>query len=365
MKFSVNREVLLKPLQAVIGVVERRQTMPILSNVLIIAREGQLAVTATDLEVELVAQAEIDVETGGEITVSGRKLLDICKALPEGSDIHISLSGEKLSVRAGRSKFNLATLPAAEFPVIEDIKAGQTIAVAQEALGRLIEKTHFSMAQQDVRYYLNGMLLETSGKYLRAVATDGHRLALCQVELDGADLEEQQVIVPRKGVLELQRLMSGDGDLNIELGSNHIRIQLEGIRFTSKLIDGRFPEYERVIPKESSNELKANRSEFRGALQRTAILSNEKYRGIRLVIRDSGVILQAHNPEQEEAEEELEVEYSGEDIEIGFNVNYLLDALGAVEGDDVTLSVQDSNSSCLIRQPGNEDSTFVVMPMRL
>ncbi|NQV85540.1 MAG: DNA polymerase III subunit beta, partial [Woeseiaceae bacterium] len=281
------------------------------------------------------------------------------------SNIVVSLSGKKLTVRSGRSKFNLVTLPAAEFPVIEDIKAGQTITVSQASLGRLIEKTHFSMAQQDVRYYLNGMLLEANGKHLRAVATDGHRLALCQAVLSGGDFEQQQVIVPRKGVLELQRLLSGEGDLNIELGSNHIRIQLDGIRFTSKLIDGRFPEYERVIPKESANELKADRGEFKSALQRTAILSNEKYRGIRLVIRDSGVVLQAHNPEQEEAEEELSVEYSGEDIEIGFNVNYLLDALGAVEGDDVTLSVQDSNSSCLIREPGNEDCTFVVMPMRL
>ena len=365
MKFTAAREALLKPLQAVIGVVERRQTMPILSNVLIIAKNGQLAVTATDLEVELVAEAEVDTESDGEITVSGRKLLDICRALPEGSEVNVSLSGEKLSVRAGRSKFNLVTLPAAEFPVVEDIKAGQTIAVSQASLGRLMEKTHFSMAQQDVRYYLNGMLLETGGKHLRAVATDGHRLALCQADLDGDELDEQQVIVPRKGVLELQRLMTGEGELNIELGTNHIRIQLDGIRFTSKLIDGRFPEYDRVIPKESSNELKADRGEFKSALQRTAILSNEKYRGIRLVIRDSGVVLQAHNPEQEEAEEELAVEYAGEDIEIGFNVNYLLDALGAVEGDDVTLSVQDSNSSCLIRQPGNEDCTFVVMPMRL
>jgi len=365
MKFTTAREALLKPLQAVIGVVERRQTMPILSNVLIIAKGGQLAVTATDLEVELVAQVEVEAELDGEITVSGRKLLDICKALPEGSDVSINLSGEKLSVKGGRSKFNLTTLPAAEFPVVEDIKAGQVITVSQAALGRLIEKTHFSMAQQDVRYYLNGMLLETGGNHLRAVATDGHRLALCQAELAGDKLDEQQVIVPRKGVLELQRLLSGDGDLNIELGSNHIRIQLDGIRFTSKLIDGRFPEYDRVIPKESSNELKADRMEFKNALQRTAILSNEKYRGIRLVIRDSGVVLQAHNPEQEEAEEELAVEYSGEDIEIGFNVNYLLDALSAVEGDGVTLSVQDSNSSCLIRQPGNEDCTFVVMPMRL
>ena len=365
MKLRAARDVLLKPLQAVIGVVERRQTMPILSNVLLVAREGELLVTATDLEVELVASAEVAVEAGGEVTVSGRKLLDICKALPDGSDIDINLTGDKLVVRSGRSKFSLVTLPAAEFPSVEDIKAGQTIEVSQEILGRLIEKTHFSMAQQDVRYYLNGMLLETGGKHLRAVATDGHRLALCEAEIDGAKLDEQQVIVPRKGVLELQRLLDGDGSLNIELGPNHVRIQLKSIRFTSKLIDGRFPEYDRVIPKESSNELTADKGLLRSALQRTAILSNEKYRGIRLIIRDSGVVIQAHNPEQEEAEEELEVNYSGEDIEIGFNVNYLLDALGAVEGDEVTLSVLDSNSSCLIRQPGSDEGKFVVMPMRL
>jgi DNA polymerase-3 subunit beta len=230
---------------------------------------------------------------------------------------------------------------------------------------RLLEKTQFSMAQQDVRYYLNGLLLETGKQHLRAVATDGHRLAWSQAAVNGGNMTEQQVIVPRKGVLELQRLLGGDGSVNIELGSNHIRIQLEGIRFTSKLIDGRFPEYERVIPKDTSNELSADRQAFRGALQRTAILSNEKYRGIRLIIRDSGVTLQAHNPEQEEAEEELEVQYSGEDIEIGFNVNYLLDALAAIESDEVTLSVVDGNSSCLLREPGNDDCKYVVMPMRL
>ena len=365
MKLSAERDVLVKPLQAVIGVVERRQTMPILSNVLLVARGGELSITATDLEVELVAHAEVDVETGGEITVSGRKLLDICKALPDGASVSVSLSGEKLNVRSGRSKFSLATLPAAEFPTVEDIKAEQTITVPQDVLAGLIEKTHFSMAQQDVRYYLNGMLLETGGKYLRAVATDGHRLALSQAELDGGDLAEQQVIVPRKGVLELQRLMSGEGALDIQLGANHVRIQLEGIRFTSKLIDGRFPEYERVIPQESSNQLSADKGVIRSALQRTAILSNEKYRGIRLIIRDSGVVLQAHNPEQEEAEEEVEVEYSGDDIEIGFNVNYLLDAIGAVDGETVTLSVVDSNSSCLVREPENDNNKFVVMPMRL
>ncbi len=365
MKFSAQREVLLKPLQAVIGVVERRQTMPILANVLLVARGGQLSVTATDLEVELVASAEVDVDVDGEITVSGRKLLDIVKALVDEANVSFSVSGDKAAVRSGRSKFSLATLPAAEFPSVEDIKATQTIQVDQDTLGKLIEKTHFSMAQQDVRYYLNGMLLETAGKHLRAVATDGHRLALCQAELNGGEVSEQQVIVPRKGVLELQRLMTGDGPLNIELGPNHVRIELEGIRFTSKLIDGRFPEYERVIPKDSSNKLSAEKGVLRSALQRTAILSNEKYRGIRLVIRDSGVTLQAHNPEQEEAEEEVEVSYSGDDIEIGFNVNYLLDAISAVDGDEVTLSVVDSNSSCLVREPGNEDSKFVVMPMRL
>ncbi len=364
MKFSAARDVLLKPLQAVIGVVERRQTMPILSNVLLVAKGNELAVTATDLEVELVAQAEVSVEAGGEITVSGRKLLDICRALPEGATVDLSVSGEKVIVRAGRSKFSLATLPAAEFPTVEDIKAGQTVTVDQSVLGRLIEKTHFSMAQQDVRYYLNGMLLETGGKHLRAVATDGHRLALCEAEVDTA-VDEQQVIVPRKGVLELQRLLSGEGSVDVELGENHVRIQLEGIRFTSKLIDGRFPEYDRVIPKDSSNELTSDRDALRSALQRTAILSNEKYRGIRLIIRDSGVVMQAHNPEQEEAEEELEVAYSGEDIEIGFNVNYLLDALGGVDGDEVRMSVQDGNSSCLIRKPGSEECKFVVMPMRL
>ena len=221
------------------------------------------------------------------------------------------------------------------------------------------------MAQQDVRYYLNGMLLETGKGHLRAVATDGHRLALCQADVAGGSGDEQQVIVPRKGVLELQRLVGGEGPLNIELGPNHVRIEVEGIRFTSKLIDGRFPEYERVIPEDSPNLMTVDKSTIRQALQRTAILSNEKYRGIRLVIRDSGMVLQAHNPEQEEAEEEVEVDYSGEDIEIGFNVNYLLDAISAVDGDDISLSVVDSNSSCLVREPGNDDSKFVVMPMRL
>ena len=364
MKTTIKREDILGPLQHVIGAVERRQTLPILGNVLLKSSGGDLSLTATDLEIEMVAGVTADSSEDFQTTIPARKLLDICKALPDGSAINFSIDENRVSLTSARSRFTLASLPARDFPGLDEIEEQLSFSIPQNQFKSLFDKTSFAMAQQDVRYYLNGMLLETAGKHLRAVATDGHRLALCQAEL-GLSLDEQQVIVPRKGVLELQRLMGGDGDLDIELGANHIRIQLDGIRFTSKLIDGRFPEYERVIPKESANELRANRGEFKGALQRTAILSNEKYRGIRLVIRDSGVVLQAHNPEQEEAEEELEVEYSGEDIEIGFNVNYLLDALGAVEGDDVTLSVQDSNSSCLIRQPGNDDCTFVVMPMRL
>lgn len=339
--------------------------MPILANVLLVAKDGRLSVTATDLEVELVASAEVSVESPGEVTVPGRKLLDICRALPDGAEVLIAVSGDKVSIRSGRSKFTLATLPAAEFPTVEDIGAGQTIDVEQASLARLIDKTHFAMAQQDVRYYLNGLLFETGEKYIRTVATDGHRLALCQVASVDKKLPVQQVIVPRKGVLELQRLLTGEGKVGIELGASHIRVSLDGNRLTSKLIDGRFPEYERVIPQDTDNELKADRESFRSALQRTAILSNEKYRGIRLIIRDSGVVLQAHNPEQEKAEEELEVQYSGEDIEIGFNVNYLLDALGAIESDEVSVCVVDGNSSCLLREPGNDDCKYVVMPMRL
>ena len=279
MNLSVEREALLQPLQAVIGVVERRQTMPILANVLLSAQNGQLSITATDLEVELVATTDLDIDADGDVTVPGRKLLDICRALPEGATVKLSHSAEKMSVRSGRSRFTLATLPAPEFPTIDNINAGGAINLPQETLQELLEKTHFAMAQQDVRYYLNGLLIETGGKHLRAVATDGHRLAMCQVEMDGGNLPEGQVIVPRKGVLELQRLLSGDGELTLHLGSNHIRIQLEGIRFTSKLIDGRFPEYDRVIPKNPGNELIGDRDLLKGAMQRTAILSNEKYRG--------------------------------------------------------------------------------------
>ncbi len=365
MKFSAEREAILQPLQAVIGVVERRQTMPILANVLLSAKNGRLSVTATDLEVELVAATQVSMQQGGDITIPGRKLLDICRALPEKVNVTLAVDGEKVTVRAGRSRFTLSSLSASEFPTVEEINAQQTLKVEQGALRRLLDQTHFSMAQQDVRYYLNGMLLETDGTTLRAVATDGHRLALCEVSLAEKAKSGQQVIVPRKGVLELQRILGAEGSVELSIGSNHVRAQIGDIRFTSKLIDGRFPEYGRVIPASPPKLIKADRESLKQALQRTAILSNEKYRGIRLAVKSSALTIQAHNPEQEEAEEELEVTYEGEEVEVGFNVNYLLDALGAIDGTDVELGLTDSNSSCLIRGPATAACKYVVMPMRL
>jgi DNA polymerase-3 subunit beta len=365
MKLTAEREKLLAPLQAVIGVVERRQTMPVLANVLLGVRQGQLSITATDLEVELVASTEVAVQEAGDITVPGRKFLDILRALPEKVAVSLTLEGEKMVIKAGRSRFSLSTLSAAEFPIIDDIHAQQTVQVSRKELLRLLEKTHFSMAQQDVRYYLNGMLLEIDTQLLRAVATDGHRLALCETGLEAKAQTSQQVIVPRKGVLELQRVLTEEGSAELAIGTNHVRAQIGDIRFTSKLIDGRFPEYSRVIPAVPAHAIRADRDVLRQALQRTAILSNEKYRGIRVTVKKNMLTVQAHNPEQEEAEEEIEVAYEGDDLEVGFNVNYLLDALAAIDGQEVELGLTDSNSSCLIRSPGNASARYVVMPMRL
>jgi DNA polymerase-3 subunit beta len=366
MKIIAKREAILGPLQSVIGVVERRQTMPILANVLISAKSGQFSVTATDLEVELVATSTVDVQRAGEVTVPGRKLFDICRALPDDAEITLTLEGERMLVRAKRSRFTLSTLPATEFPTVDEINADQTLKLSQKDFKRLLEKTHFSMAQQDVRYYLNGLLLETSAKTLRTVATDGHRLAMAEIALPEGAKTGQQVIVPRKGVLELQRILGSDDQImEIAIGSNHVRVQIGTIRFTSKLIDGRFPEYGRVIPANPPRIVSAVREDLRHALQRAAILSNEKYRGIRFALKPNALVIQAHNPEQEEAEEEVEVGYAGDDLEIGFNVNYLLDALTAIDQPEIQIGLTDGNSSCLIRARADTSASFVVMPMRL
>jgi DNA polymerase-3 subunit beta len=365
MKVSATREHLLEALQSVIGVVERRQTMPILSNVLLSARENRLRITATDLEVELVAAAEITLQQAGDITLPGRKLYDIVRTLPDRTTITLTRESDKVVLRGGRSRFTLSSLPASEFPVIEQISPQHSLTLAARDCRRLIDKTNFAMAQQDVRYYLNGTLLETDGHALRAVATDGHRLSLCELSLPGTAGELQQIIVPRKGVLELQRLLDGEGELTIELGASHIRVQIGDVRLTSKLIDGKFPEYSRVIPVNPPRIMTAAREALRAALHRTAILSNEKYRGVRLTFAPGLLTVQAQNPEHEEAEDQLEVDFSGDPIEIGFNVGYLLDSLGAIETDSVEVCLTGPDSSCLIRAPGDTTIKYVVMPMRL
>jgi DNA polymerase-3 subunit beta len=366
MRFSTQRETLLKPLQKVIGAVERRQTKPILGNVLLKAEPGGLTVTATDLELELVAQMALEAEEGGATTVPARKLFDICRALPEAAMLEFYTQGERATVRSSRSRFSLAGLPAEGFPAVEGLPVKHSLDLEQGELKTLLEHTAFAMAQQDVRYYLNGLLLELTQEGIKAVATDGHRLALYEIPKTLAAVMEQQVIVPRKGVLELQRLLEHEpAAVALRLSPNHIQVSLPGLRFTSKLIDGRFPDYNRVIPQGGDKLMEVNTDLFRQALTRTAILSNEKYRGIRVSLEGERMQLQAHNPEQEEAEEVIEVSYEGPPVEIGFNVNYLLDVLSVVDGDRVELRLKDSNSSVLITAPNVPQARYVVMPMRL
>jgi len=366
MKFSIQREALLKPLQHVIGVVERRQTLPVLGNVLINAGKKTVRLTATDLEVELQAQVDVAVTEVGDITLPARKLLDICRTLPETAQLDISVKKERALLSSGKSRFTLSTLPASEFPLIDKLKNARKFSLPENEFQQLLERTGFAMAQQDVRYYLNGLMLEPEGNILRAVATDGHRLSLCELSAKVGDGDGQQVIVPRKGVQELQRILEHtEQDLSIELSSNHIRITTDELRFTSKLIDGRFPDYSRVIPKNLDKRLHLNREQLRQALTRTSILSNEKYRGIRLDLSKNNIKIQAHNPEQEEAVEELDIRYDGDAIVIGFNVTYLLDVLGVLDCEEVELCLGDANSSALITRPGSDDCRYVVMPMRL
>ncbi|RFA30656.1 DNA polymerase III subunit beta [Alkalilimnicola ehrlichii] len=366
MKFTIEREQLLKPLQAVIGVVERRQTLPVLGNVLVVADSNGVSLTATDLEVELVSHFHTEVSEAGEGTVPARKLLDIVRNLPADAQIELTVEQDRATVTAARSRFSLATLPAADFPTVEDIGEAQPLLLPQRQLRELIERTHFSMALQDVRYYLNGLLLELEPTGLRAVATDGHRLALAEAAADVQVSEGKQVIVPRKGIQELLRLLEpSDEAARVELGSNHIRVALPDIRFTTKLIDGRFPEYQRVIPAAADKIVIVDKDSLRQALVRASILSNEKYRGVRFSVEPERLKIQSNNPEQEEAEEELSVEYNEQPLEVGFNASYMLDALNAVETDQVELALTDANSSCLVRGRGDDDAKYVIMPMRL
>ncbi len=366
MKFQIQREDLLIPLQKIIGAVEKRQTMPALANILVKADKEKISLTATDLEIELVTTLNIVADEGGETTLPARKLLDICKALPDESSISVSINTNKAMIKSGRSRFSLSTLPAGDFPVLDSINTVAEFDLPQSTLKELIDKTAFAMALQDVRYYLNGLLLEVSTGLLRAVATDGHRLAYCEKKTECNLADIKQVIVPRKGIQELVRLLDdSDESLKVILGSNHIRVEVGGIRFTSKLIDGRFPDYNRVIPEDGKNVITADRDNLRQALVRASILSNEKYRGIRLVADGDLLLLQAQNPDQEEADVEVEVGYKGDALEIGFNVNYMLDVLNVTDASSVQAALRDSNSSCLMTYPDLPDCKYVIMPMRL
>ncbi len=367
MKTTIKREDLLEPLQKVIGAVERKQTLPILGHVLLQSENGKTTLTATDLEIELTALLG-NLESDGDFstTLPARKLLDIVKALPDRSDITLSSEDGKIRITAGRSRFTLGSLQASDFPRIDDINPHSQFSLPQKVLKKLIDKTAFAMALQDVRYYLNGMLMELSDKGIRLVATDGHRLALSEEPGNIGINADRQLIIPRKGVLELGRLLSGDeGDAELLISQNHIRVQTNDLVFTSKLIDGKFPDYNRVIPEDGNLLMTVERDLLKQSLYRISILSNEKYRGINLTLGDNTLGIRAHNPDQEEAEEEIGVDYSGTPMEIGFNVTYLLDVLSVLDSDQVLIKLMDPNSSCIITASDNDNFRYVVMPMRI
>jgi len=367
MKTIIKREDLLEPLQKVIGAVERKQTLPILGHVLLQSRDGQASLTATDLEIELTAklkpeQSEEDFST----TLPARKLLDIVKALPDQAEITLASEDGRIRITSGKSRFTLGSLQASDFPRIEDIQPHSQFSLPQKVLKKLIDKTAFAMALQDVRYYLNGMLMELGDKGIRLVATDGHRLALSE-ELGSLGISsDRQIIIPRKGVLELGRLLNND-DTPAELliSQNHLRVQTPDLVFTSKLIDGKFPDYNRVIPEDGNLVMTVDRDVLKQSLHRISILSNEKYRGINLSLNENSLGIRAHNPDQEEAEEEITVDYHETPMEIGFNVTYLLDVLSVLDSDQVLVNLKDSNSSCIIKASDNDNFRYVVMPMRI
>jgi len=367
MKFTISRELFLRPLQLVVSsVAGGRPALPIMGNILLKVQNNLLSLTGTDLEVELIAQVALDSPCEeGEITVPARKLLDICRGLSDPCEITFQVKDERVTVRSGRSRYLLSSLPAVDFPNIESWQSLIELTVAQNEFKKLIEFTQFAMASQDVRYYLNGMYFEASGNTLRSVATDGHRLASCSIELSQT-IEEQSVIVPRKGVIELVKLLDNDqASLTIQIGQNNLRAVIDGFIFTTKLVDGRFPDYRRVIPRNGDKELISSRETLKQAFSRAAILSNEKFRGVRLTLSENLLQITANNPEREEAEEYIDVNYQSADLEIGFNVSYVLDVLNTLKSDQVKMTFSTSDNSALIESIDDDNSLYVLMPMRL
>jgi len=370
MQFTISRESFLKPLQLVVGSVSGgRPIHPITSNILIDVENNLLGLTGTDLEVELRSQTPLNNGSiEGKITVPARKLLDICKGLPESCEISFSLKNEKVTIRSGKSRYLLSTLPAEEFPNIDAWQKLNEFSVPRNEFKKLIASTQFAMANQDVRYYLNGMYFEITQDSLRSVATDGHRLASSFINLSQSNTQTKQtVIVPSKGVKELFKLLDNEpAILQVQIGSNHLRVLIGDFIFTTKLVDGRFPDYRRVIPRDGDKELIANRESLKQAFTRAAILSNEKFRGVRLALCENELKITANNQEREEANEMLDVNYQSAELEIGFNVNYVLDALSTLKCDKVKITFSTSSNSALIEAVDDSDnSLYVLMPMRL
>jgi DNA polymerase III subunit beta len=366
MQIKINREVLLKPLTNVSSIVERRHTLPILSNLLLQAKNNNIQLTATDLEMQI--SLNIESKFSGELstTISAKKLLDICRSLPEAVDIDMASTDSRITVKAGKSRFNLQTLPAADYPVMTKVTGNNTsIQISQVALKKLLKQVEFAMAQQDIRYYLNGLLLEVNENKLNIVGTDGHRLSFTSTTLNQT-YEKTEVILPRKTVVELIKLLDdSENEVNIELSAGQVNFSFDEIRLISKVIDGKFPDYHRVIPVGHQNTFSVNRMAVLTAMQRASILSNEKYRGIRMVLSNNNLKLISTNTEQEEAEEELEINYVKDGLDIGFNVTYLIDVLNNVNDETINFSFADANSSCLITVPNDDNYKYVVMPMRI
>jgi DNA polymerase III, beta subunit len=364
---KASRDALLKPLATVSGIVERRHTLPILANILLRKEGSRVSFVSTDIEVQITTHADFGVGDASEsTTVAARKLLDILRALPETGDVALSLANKKLSVQSGKSRFALQTLAAEEFPTVaQPASWNASLTMAQKSFRHLLNMVHFAMAQQDIRYYLNGMLLVLDGNNVRCVATDGHRLAYCAITIDG-NAPKQEVIVPRKTVLELLRLLEDSDDpIEISVAANQIKFVFGDVELISKLVEGKFPDYQRVIPQGYSKQFPIAREGLQRSLQRAAILTTDKFKGVRMQMADHVLKISASNAEQEEAQEELEIDYGFEPLDIGFNVSYLLDVLGNLKAETVQWSVGDANSSALITLPDNADFKYVVMPMRI
>ena len=368
MKFITEKNEIVDALQMGASIAERRQTIPILANLRIVAREGKVEITATDLEIQIKTLTEVKkVVEEGEITVSARKMSELCRSLPEKEDLEFDLKNGKLAVSSKNFHADFATISALDFPELESKEETNSLSISSSALQRLLNKTAFCMASQDVRYYLNGLLVEYKGGEVNAVATDGHRLALATSPLDKTiTIDGERQILPRKAVLELSKILRQENeDIKITFGNSSLSIQDENLDFSTKLIDGKFPDYEKVLPSGDPNSLEVSKESLQSALSRASVLSNEKYRGVRFALDKNTLKLTANNPEKESAEELLDVNYNGNPMEIGFNIGYLLDVLGTIETDNVELNFYGEESSCLIREPGNQAEVYVIMPMRL